>query len=55
MENEVYLNKSNYQNRKEYLERYHELSKSYEFKVRVDGGWLFFRYAPDYQMFKRTR
>lgn len=55
MENTVYLNRSNYLSKKEYLERYHELNKSYDFKVRVEGGWRFYRYLQDYQLAKRTK
>ena len=55
MENTVYLNRSNYLSKKEYLERYHELNKSYDFKVQVEGGWMFFRYITDYLQYKNTK
>ena len=53
MENSVSIFRDEFKSRQEYLKQYRELCHLYDFKVRVVGGWMFFRYISDYLRFRR--
>lgn len=47
--------RDDYNSRTVYLNAYRAACKEYEFKVRVEGGWKFFRYANDFQTWKNQK
>lgn len=55
MENSITICRTNYEKRSDYLKRYRELCKQYDFKVRLYGGWIFFRYFNDYRTYKNQK
>lgn len=55
MENTVSITRDDYASRKEYYAAFQELNRSYDFKVRVCGGWRFFRFASDYLTWKNQK
>lgn len=44
-----------FNSRREYLKMYKYMCQRYSFKARVDGGWMFFKYANDYDTWRRQR
>lgn len=47
--------KCDFKSRAEYLKTYKFMCNHYAFKVRVDSGWMFFKYATDYDTWKRQK
>ena len=55
MSNTTSILKHNYETAKQYKEAYKQAMKDYEFKVQVDGGWMFFKYATDLNNWKKQK
>lgn len=49
------IHRDEYKTRKDYINDYREHCKKYPFKVRVEGGWMFFAYADDYETWNRQK
>lgn len=51
----ITLFRADCRSRSAYRKAYREYCQHYGFKVRVCGGWLFFEYATDYQVWKSQK
>lgn len=55
MENTVSILRHNYETEAEYKKAYRDAVKKYDFKVRVSGGWKFFAYVTDLDVWKKQK
>jgi hypothetical protein len=53
--NTMSVYRDDYPTRAAYLRAYVDANQHYDFKTRVEGGWLFFEYANDYDLWARQR
>lgn len=54
-DNKTTIYRGDYPTRYQYLKEYRSLCKAYDFKIRVEGGWIFFRYLNDYLTAKNQK
>ena len=55
VESGVSIYREDYYTRQEYLRDYHDLRKSHDYRVRVEGGWRFFKFEQDYKTWKNQK
>lgn len=53
--NQMALFREDFPSYKEYLQAYREACEYYGYKVRVVGGWRFFTFQQDYDLWKHTK
>ena len=53
--NTMSLQRDSYKSEKEYRDAYRAACKHYGWKVRVVGGWKFFQFATDYNIWKAAK
>ncbi len=51
----VSIFRDDYEKRNEYIKDYRQLCTQYDFKVRVDGGWMFFEFVTDLLTWKNQK
>jgi hypothetical protein len=55
MDNKFICLRQDYKTQTEYRRDYQEANKHYGFKVKVDGGWIFFEFSTDYDIYKNQK
>jgi len=49
------LYRDGFATRRAYLDVYHDLCGHYGFKACVEGGWMFFEFSTDYNVWRNQR
>ena len=50
-----YLSRASYASRRVYLAAYRDFCRHYDFKARVEGGWVFFTYRTDLDVWRSQK